>query len=258
MSIRKSNVISEDKRYSKIYETPVIPDGYRHVSYTNLETGFQIERIKDGSILQFVPVGALNGNGTLDGVTFNEKFGRRDFFKNDPDELGEEPVYGINELLWRELQSIRHYGGMYVTLPLSRMNLKPVSIPRRSPWTMIDYKMAIHLGSKFENNNGLSSHLIFGAEYDSMLEWLIEAGKVTIQDVIGDNQIDIDSNEILGLGTLGEWTVERPKNSSTKAVVRGGTIRIDGIKNSIAWRQATYRYIKSPYITARAVLYIPV
>lgn len=257
MSIRENNVVSEDNRYSKNYVSPVIPDGYRHVSYTSLETGFQIERIKDGSILQFVPVGALKGNGTLDGMTFEEKFGRRDFFKNDPEELGEEPIYGIKEVLWRQFQSIRYYGGMYVTLPLSRMNLKPVSIPRRDPWTMIDYKMAAHLGSSFENSNGLSSHLIFGAEYDAMLEWLIETGKATIQDIIGESLIDIDSNELLGLGTVGEWTAEKPKNSSAKAVVRGATIRTGGIRNPIAWRQATYKYIKSPYIAARAVLYIP-
>ena len=257
MSIRENNVISENNKYSNRYMSPVIPDGYRHVSYTSLETGFQIERIKDGSILQFIPVGALKGNGTLDGMTFKEKFGRRDFFKKDPEELGEEPIYGINEILWKELQSIRHYGGMYVSLPLSRMNLKPVSIPRRETWTMIDHKRAMYLGNSFENDNGLSSHLIFGAEYDTMLEWLVETGKVTIQDITGESLIEVDSNELLGLGKVGEWTAEKPKNSSAKAVVRGSTIRIDGTKNPIAWRQATHKYIKSPYITARAVLYIP-
>lgn len=263
MSVRKQIVVVENnERYSKNYMNPVIPDGYRHVTYTDWKTGFQIERIKDGSLLEFIPVGYLKSNGTLNEINFNEKFGRRGWYTGDSNELGEEPINGIMNILWNQLQSVRYYGGFYTTCLLSRAeNLKPISIPCRQPFTMIDFKRAMHLANSFEHDNSLSSHLLFGAEYDSILEWFVESERMTIRDAIEKelSYRDINENSVLEFGRVAEWTQERISNESeVKAVVRGTSLKARGDRNPLAWRQATYRYIKSPYIGARAALYIPI
>ena len=60
MIIRKNLEVSNDfSRYSNNFVNPVVPDGYRHIGGTNWKTGFKIERIKDGSVLEFIPVGTL-------------------------------------------------------------------------------------------------------------------------------------------------------------------------------------------------------
>ena len=78
MASRKNIVVSkENNYYSQTYVTPVVPEGYHHITGTYWDTGFVIERDKDGSMFTFVPVGMLKENGTLDGKKFREKFGRR-------------------------------------------------------------------------------------------------------------------------------------------------------------------------------------
>lgn len=266
MIIRKNVVVSEDdNRYSKKFVNPVIPDGYRHVTGTDWKTGFQIERITDGSLFEFVPVGCLKNNGTLDGTNFNEKFGRRRFYPDNSDELGEEPIHGTMNLLWNQLQSVREYGGFYVSCAISRSKaLKPISIPGRQPWTMVDFDHAMYLARNFEPKKDFSSHLLFGAEYDSILEWLIESGKMTSQEVT--EQCDCTSygrsiydGNIMGFGTIAEWTQEKAiKGTMAKPAVRGTTLKLDGTKNPLAWRQETQKYIKRPYIGFRVALFIPI
>lgn len=263
MIIRKSTVVSEnDERYSKKFVSPVIPNGYRHIAGTNWKTGFQIERIKDGSLFQFVPVGCLKSNGTLDGINFTEKFGRRKFYPDNSDELGEEPIHGTMNLLWNQFQSVREYGGFYVSCVISRSkDLKPISVPGRQPWTMVDFDHAMYLAKSFEVSRTSSSHLLFGAEYDSLLEWFIESNKMEVQEVTGQwdsvGYGNIYQGNILGFGTVAEWTQEKTiVGTSSKPAVRGTTLTKEGARNPLAWRQGTQKYIKRPYIGFRIALLI--
>lgn len=262
MIVRKSIMVSEnDARYSNRYVNPVVPDGYRKVEGTYWKNGFKIERISDGSILEFIPVGALKSNGTLDGKSFNEKFGRRRFCNLD--ELGEEPIHGTMNLLWNQLQSVREYGGFYTTYQISRAeNLKPISIPRKQPWTMVDFEHAMYLASSFETKNGLSSHLLFGAEYDSILEWQIESNKITIQEVteqLPEICRHICTDDVLNFRNVAVWTQERTvKGTVVKSAVRGSTLRRDGSVNPLAWRQEANKFIKRPYIGFQVALFIPI
>lgn len=254
-------VSENDDRYSKKYTTPVVPDGYRQLDDTDWKSGFKIERISDGSILEFIPVGALRSNGTLDGKNFNEKFGRRKF--DDADELGEEPIHGTMNWLWNQFQSVREYGGFYATYQISRAeNLKPISIPRKQPWTMVDFERAMYLASSFESKNGLSSHLLFGAEYDSILEWQIESNKMTVSDVtVQESQVsrNICNNDIVDFRNVAVWTQEKTvKGTLAKPAVRGSTLRRDGSANPLAWRQEANKFIKRPYIGFQVALFIPI
>lgn len=265
MSFRKNIVVKDDDgRYSKRFTNPVVPEGYRHVEGTDWKNGFRIERIKDGSLLQFVPVGSLKSNGTLDGKKYNEKFGRRPRYPNDPEELGEEPICGTMNPLWNQLQSIREYGGFYSTWPISRSEyLKPVSIPGRQPWTMVNFERAMELATSFETSNGLSSHLLYGAEYDSILEWFIESKRMTVQEITEQipprDYRTFYSYDILGFGNVAVWTQEKStKGTVIKPAVRGATLKKDGSQNPLAWRQETHRYIKRPYIGLQVALFIPI
>lgn len=264
MYIRENVVIKEnDNRYSKAFLDPVIPDGYRHITGTDWKSGFQIERIEDGSRFVFIPVGSLKSNGTLDGINFNEKFGRRVFYPNFSNELGEEPIYGTRNLLRNQFQSVVEYGGFYVSSIISRSeSLKPISIPGRTPWTMIDFERAMSLAMSFENRHNLSSHLIFGAEYDSIIEWIIESNKMTLQEVVEQNFSEDYgkpyNGNVLSLGRVAEWTQERTvKGTSSKPAIRGVSLKRDGTKNPLAWRQQAEKYVKMPYIGFRIALYIP-
>ena len=74
-ALNKANVYSEN------YANPPILEGYKHVC-GEWNNGFVIERCSDGSQFVWIPVGSLDSNGTLDGVSFTEKFGRRNYKVN--------------------------------------------------------------------------------------------------------------------------------------------------------------------------------
>ncbi len=275
MTNRRKSVVAEgnDSYYSERYKRPVIPDGYRY-AYGQWQNGFVIERISDGSCFTFVPVGALKDNGTFDGEKFNQKFGRRKWY-NEPDELGKEP---IKIPIWNQLQSIREYGGFYIsTYPISKsISSKPQSLEGKKPWTCIDFDCAMEIAGSFRNSSRVESHLVFGAEYDSVLEWFIETQAIALEDIINlgeyknetsylskwsldyDENSNIKINNIFDLGgSCSEWTQEIVEGKYMKAVIRGGS-RIDsGKRKPIADRNSCSTFIKNPYIGFRVALSIP-
>lgn len=257
----------DNSYYSGRYTDPVIPDGYRY-AYGTWSEGFVIERINDGSCFTFVPVGALNDNGTFDGEKFNQKFGRRKWYENEPNELGEEP---IKRNIWNQLQSVREYGGFYIsTYPISKsITSRPQSLNGRKPWTCIDFNCAMWMAQEFEESLKLESHLVFGAEYDSVLEWFIETNAMSIEDItiLGEHKDSMErslsgdkrfiKNNIFDLaGGCCEWTQERVKSKNVKAVIRGGS-RIESRRKPIADRNAYPTFVKDPNIGFRIALSIP-
>ena len=261
MNVRKNLVVAEEYRSDfKNYKNPVVPDGYRHIVGTDWKTGFMVERKKDGSKFTFVPVGYLKPNGTLKDMQFNEKFGRRKWYPDDPEELGEEPITGIENLLWLQNQSIREHGVFYIsryTISVSEF-LKPSSGVYSRYCTMINFNRAKYIAESFENTPQISSHLLFGAEYDSMLEWLVETEAICLEDITKPNYDDNSTvNNIYGLSDIGIWTQERDTNgNSFKVGVRGAIENVAGTKNALAWRQAFNKYMKRPDIGFRIALYI--
>ena len=283
--------------YSTNYVNPPIPEGYKHVC-GEWNNGFVIERCSDGSQFVWIPVGSLDSNGTLDGEKFSEKFGRRNYrknvFSNDGLQLPSE-VYkeALNARLLKQLESVKKYGGFYI----SRYNIsknsegKPQSVKGAMPWTNISFTDARKIASTIENNEEVKSHLTFGAEYDSVLEWFIKTEVKTFAEIAQDStkwgnnwnarefRFKRDSwgskdftskvvetgsreewcvNNIYDLsGNVDEWTQEQ--RGSLYYVVRGGLYHGNGVFNEkpVAYRYCSHRDTDDCcYIGFRAALYI--
>ena len=203
--IRATNVCSKN------YANPPIPKGYRHI-LGEWNNGFTIERDSDGSQFVWIPVGSLDSNGTLDGENFSEKFGRRNY-RNDEfsdDEFNE----ALNGELLEQLESVKKYGGFYI----SRYNIskssegKPQSVKGVMPWVNINFDDAKKVASTIEDNEAVKSHLTFGAEYDSVLEWFIKTKVKTLAEIAKDstewgNYWDTENSprKVVETGSREEW-----------------------------------------------------
>lgn len=223
------------------YEKPPIPNGYSYVD-GDWKNGFVISRDSDKSEFVWVPVDFLNANGTMDGKLFTEKFGRRSY-------MGESfTIESFNESLTNELseqvKSIKEYGGFYV----SRYNIsidsnhKLRSVKDAMPYVTDKYLLVKALAKDFENTEEVKSHLMYGAEYDSIIEWITKSGAKEWDKVIWDStdlgnhsSMDIASMQIEKtgsseawkinnlydfVGNVAEWTQE--KSGALHNVVRGG------------------------------------
>ena len=183
--IRALNIATANV-YSTNYVNPPIPEGYKHVC-GEWNNGFVIERCSDGSQFVWIPVGSLDSNGTLDGEHFSEKFGRRNYMNNEfsDDEFNE----ALNDELLEQLESVKKYGGFYI----SRYNIskssegKPQSVKGVMPWVNINFDDAKKIASTIEDNEAVKSHLTFGAEYDSVLEWFIKTEVKTLAEIAEDS-----------------------------------------------------------------------
>ena len=215
--IRALNIATANV-YSTNYANPLIPEGYKHVC-GEWNNGFVIERCSDGSQFVWIPVGSLDSNGTLDGEHFSEKFGRRNY-RNDKFAVYEfnEPLNG--ELL-EQLESVKKYGGFYISRYMISQSSagKPQSVKGVRPWLNINIKFddANKIASTIEDNEAVKSHLTFGAEYDSVLEWFIKTKVKTLAELAEDCYEFYSSDEMAGrefspgglfcTGSIGEFYV---------------------------------------------------
>ena len=261
--------------YSTNYVNPIIPEGYKHVC-GEWNNGFVIERCSDGSQFVWIPVGSLDSNGTLDGEHFSEKFGRRNFMndKFSDHEINE----ALNGELLEQLESVKKYGGFYI----SRYNIskssagKPQSVKGIRPWGKINFNDAKKIASTIEDNEAVKSHLTFGAEYDSVLEWFIKTEVKTFAEIAEDstewgNHCNTENspkkvvetgsrekwcaNNIYDLaGNVDEWTQEQ--HNSLNRVLRGGDVTYDGDTCPVAYRMIDNPSDQGVDIGFRCTLYI--
>ena len=174
--IRALNITKAVDVLSENYANPPIPEGYKHVC-GEWNNGFVIERSSDGSQFVWIPVGSLDDTGTLDGISFNEKFGRRNYRNNKflETEFHEE-LTGEFAL---QIESVRKYGGFYISrynISKNKKTGKPQSVKGVVPWIRISFYKAEKVATTIEDKETVKSHLIFGPEYDSVLEWFIKSG----------------------------------------------------------------------------------
>ena len=244
--IRALNIATANDHYAN-YANPPIPEGYKHVC-GEWNDGFVIERCSDGSQFVWIPVGSLDSNGTLDGKNFSEKFGRRNYMNDEFSDV--EFHEALNDELLEQLESVEKYGGFYI----SRYNIskssegKPQSVKGVMPWVNINFDDAKKVASTIEDNEAVKSHLTFGAEYDSVLEWFIKTEVKTLAEIAEDstewgNHWNIENsprdlvetgsrkewcaNNIYDFaGNVDEWTQEQ--NESSCRVIRGGNYYYNG------------------------------
>ena len=269
--VPKENIIWGKDKGLVIYHIPK-----EKVSGINWQNPDEVETLMR-AYDQFVwtPVGLLTANATLDGIHFNEKFGRMNYRNNEFSESGyHEPL--VCELFLQK-ESVDKYEGYYS----SRYNIskdkesgKPRSVKGTEPWINIDFPTAKEVASTMVESKIVTTHLMYGAEYDTREKWVIETGTVTIEEIAKDSTElgnyyynnnyqrrivrtgeDGCINNIYGFaGNVDEWTQERYESSYR--VFRGGNYNSD-----LEYCPVAYRGYDCPnfyYCTTgfRATLYI--
>ena len=245
--VKARRVATTSDMYSERYKNPPIPSGYKYKkgSWYN---GFSIQRKSDKSTFTWIPVGWLDFTGTLDGCHFCERFGRRNFRFNEFSE--NEYSEPITDELEEQIRSILKYGGFYISSYLiSKEDGIVHSVKKAEPLTNISIDEAKKLAKGFENNNDqVSSHLPYGAEYDSILEWFIKNGKRSVCEIVEDStgwcaegiyetgkkHVDCTCNIWDLAGNLAELTQEKYRNAY--GVIRGGQRNFAGPGKSVAHR----------------------
>lgn len=160
-----------ENQVNRPYMNPPIPEGYRYLEGT-WDEGFVIERIEDGSQFVWIPVGYLDANGTQDGgLHYNLKFGRR--LSNSNTEFSKEQFH---ETIPKSIvKQIEKYEGFYVSKYYVSVNEnEKLQAKETKEYSKCDYSDALKNAKSFGDAKGCEYHLIYGAEYDSMIEWLIK------------------------------------------------------------------------------------
>ena len=239
---------------SKSFTIPPIPEGYKHIT-GKWNNGFVIERVSDGSQFVWIPVMTLlDTDCYLPGKTYGCSFGRRNFLDDDFSDKGYSEGF-----LFEQWESIKNYGGFYI----SRYNIskgaygEPQSVKGFLPWTCIDFYEAKKVSASFENSGNVKSHLTYGAEYDSILQWLIETKAMSEKEIATNStgcgnfscgthhgkvtktgsNYRWEMNNIYDLaGNVSEWTQEE----AFYRVIRGGSCYESGSSYPVAKREPCY------------------
>ena len=144
------------------------------------------------------------------------------------------------------------------------------------PWVNINFDDAKKVASTIEDNEAVKSHLTFGAEYDSELEWFIKTEDKNLAEIAEDSTewgnhwntenspkkvVETGSreewcaNNIYDFaGNVYEWTQEQKK--SLYRVIRGGHYDYNGNFYPVAYRNYLDPVDDYYYTGFRATLYI--
>ena len=194
-----------EEEYSENYINPPIPKGYRYV-LGKWDEGFVIEREYDHSQFTWVPVGYLDSDGTMYGMSYWEKFGTRKIVGAEDGSLYFEL---INEEYIDQLESVRKFGGFYISsYAISEGDDGEVhSLKGEKPLTSVPGEDAYEKALEFEKNFGVRSHLPLGAEYDCIIAWLQKSKDVTFSDVVIDSKDwgNYDTFELQPTGSYEQW-----------------------------------------------------
>lgn len=253
------------------YQNPYIPQGFEYLK-GEWNNGFTIRNKAGGSEFTWIPVGFIEPDGTLDGVHFNERFGRRNFRGK---EFSEKEYH--EEVDQEILESIKKYGGLYVSSHLaSKENGKLVFKKGNMPLVNINQPDAKAAAEHYsDGNDEIVSCLPSGAVYDTVFKWIIQNGEKTFDEVVnnstswgnyyntpnspqnvtptGSNKKWCVSNIYDLAGNCAEWTTEL--NDSSFVVLRGGFYLDDGDNWPAAERGYNNPGNKYDCTSFRAVLY---
>lgn len=249
--VPKENIIWGKDMGLVIYHIPK-----EKVSSINWENPDEVEKLMR-TYDQFVwtPVILLTANGTLDGVHFDQRFGRMDYQSNECSKS--EYHVPLDYELMMQRKSVNKYGGYYSSrydISKDEETGKPRSVKGVYPWTDIEYSIAKDVASAMVKSEAVTSHLMYGAEYDTREKWVIETGTVTINDIVEDSTElgNYDNNEnypsgivktgedgcinnIYGFaGNVRELTNEKDIHKNYDDVaIRGGSFVTDGLSFNV-------------------------
>ena len=237
--------IIENGKCSDNYKSPFIPEGYVHLKGT-WDTGYVIRNVADGSEFTWIPIGWLDSDATLDGVNFNEKFGRKNWYNSDFSKSGYH-----EEIPEEFTKSVKKYGGLYISSYLaSKEDEKLVFKKGNMPWVNINYPNAEAVAATYaKDSKDIESIITSGAVFDSLLRWIIKSNAKTYNQVVKDSTswgnywnsknspqkvVPAGSKTKWSVfniydiaGNVDEWTSE--ENGRSRRVLRGGHYFYNGI-----------------------------
>lgn len=171
------------KIFKDEYAVPPVPAGFRYIK-GEWNTGFIIrqcldERFESASEFVWIPVCTLEADGSLNGIDYNEQLGVRDYGYSGI------PSRNIPEELCTQAESVKKYGGFYMSrFPISMDDDgSPCSVEERMPYTMVSRVSAQKAARMYQCGPDATPHLPYAAEQDSMLAWLLQTGKITMQEI---------------------------------------------------------------------------
>lgn len=200
-----------DRNYAK-GDNPIIPEGFEYL-LGDEETGFIIKDKETQIMFTWIKVGEIVPTGILYGSE-REPFGRR-FRKDEAIEFMEGEK--VKKELLKQYISVKKYGGFYVSSHLLEYEEKKFG--------NLSYEKAFELSKNVIKRENVSTHLLYGAEYDTMYEWIGARGadpcdydweKIKVEEIRKKNIFFRDLNE---------WTQEEPSDTSLFKVLRRGSIR---------------------------------
>ena len=243
------------------YKNPFVPQGFAYVT-GEWNTGFVIAD-EFGNEFTWVPVGWLESNGTLDGISFDSKFGLRNWYNYDFSKEGwheEVPSY--------ILTSINTWGGFYFSsYTASIENGKIVFKIGYLPLIKKSFDEAMELEATFKTNSAEVNHcLMLGSAYDSVCQWIIQDKTKTKSEIVDDSTYlgnyannekyhsKVEEVELLPTGSNPDWCIKniydlagnvveftQEKHNNGRIVLRGGNYRVVGRYYPIA-----DRYFREP------------
>ncbi len=167
---------------TECYQNPFIPKGFTYVTGT-WNTGFVISD-DFGNEFVWIPVGWLESNGTLDGISYNSKFGRRNWYDDD------FSLEGWNETVPKKVvNSILEWGGFYFACNTASFeNGRVVFKAGKLPIIEKSYDQVLEYEASFKTNCDDIEHcIVFGSAYDSICQWIIQSGTKTKSEIIDDS-----------------------------------------------------------------------
>lgn len=174
---------------------PIIPDGFKYLEGT-VEKGFVIQDVF-GNEFVWVPVNMLPANGTFNGKRFNKKFGKRNFYRN-------RRANKKMEVQWKnkyfstdksiefenQVKSVEKFGGFYIGRYMcSYATGEKLKVVKDAEVYTASYTYGIYCIERTSQNwgRGVSAHIIYGEEYDSVLQWFLSTNSKTIEEIAYDS-----------------------------------------------------------------------
>lgn len=230
------------------YNKPFVPQGFTYLT-GNWDSGFVIAD-SFGNEFVWVPVGNLDKNGTLDGITFNSSFGLRNWYNYD---------FSLNG--WHEfvpehiVNSVLKAGGFYVARYTASLENEEIVFKKGNlPLIEMTYEEAVHFESTFKTDDKELEHcLMLGSAYDSICQWFIQSGVLSGNEVLDDSSYlgNYANNEkyylkdsevrLLPTGSNEDWKIfniydlagntaefTQERHSNDRIVMRSGNYRVVG------------------------------
>lgn len=196
------------------YRNPVIPEGFIHLT-GDWKEGFVIQNTKDSSEFVWIPVGYLDADSTLDGKTFNERFGEFYYWASIREDRAKKgPHEEIDQAMF---QSVQKYGGYYVSRTYASKSEEGKAVIKLGvePWVNITYPEAEAAASDYaKESKDVVSIIRSRASYDSMLRWIVKSGAKSKEAVYeyAASYLNIDDNpnfpkKPLPTGSSEEWNI---------------------------------------------------